>query len=236
MRMTDNGAHDLLAHAADEPVFGLDRARELHVRSRWQRRTAGDYLAHTVAREPGNLVAHVQRIVLWLEDRNDDEAFGALLDLCIGLGNRGLDLRARMLTAAYGIISEPHRQYLRAALVTGGDAHAHHPPAPCSVLTRSLAGTRDAVSADTRGAAAEYDAVAQARDDLFAGNLEAAQSALERVVGAQPERADAGMDLLAIYRHTRDLARLRATRAQAGARLADPSAWDEAEAALAALH
>jgi hypothetical protein len=227
---------DLAQQAAHEPVFGLDRTRDLHVRERWQRLAAGTFLAHAVAREPANLVAHVQRIVLWLEERDDDQAFGALLDLFIGLGTRGIDLRARMLTAAYGIIGDAHRQYLRELLVTGAHPDLLHPPAPWSMLSHGLRGTLDAVAATPRAGHDRYDAVARARDELFAGDVDAAQETLEREVSLHPDRADAGADLLAIYRHTHDLAQLRAVRARAGAALADRAAWDAAEAALTALN
>jgi hypothetical protein len=232
--MTDAATADALAGAGREPAFGLERMRTLHVGERWHRRAAGDYLAHAIAREPANLVAHVQRIVLWLEDRDAAEAYGALLDLFIGLGTRGLDLRARMLTAARSVVAPDAFQYLRDALRAGGDARDRHPPAPCSVLTRSLTGTLDAVTAAARDAAADYDGVALARDHLFAGNIEAAQAALERTLRAHPERADAAAELLAIFLHTRDSERLRTLKREFGDRLADPAAWDGTERALAA--
>ncbi|MFO1414955.1 MAG: hypothetical protein U1F10_13795 [Burkholderiales bacterium] len=233
--MNDAARADIAQQAAHEPVFGLDRTRDLHVRERWQRRAAGTFLAHAVAREPANLVAHVQRILLWLEERDDDQAFGALLDLFIELGTRGIDLRARMLTAGYGIIGDAHRQYLRGLLVTGAHRNLAHPPAPWSVLTHGLRGTLDAVAIDERTGGERYDAVARARDELFAGDVTAAQATLEREVALHPEHAQAGADLLAVYRHTHNLGRLRAVRDGAGTALADRAAWDAAEAELAAL-
>lgn len=232
--MTDTTADVWTARVADEPAFGLDHTHALHVARRWPARRAGDYLAHSVVRDPQRLVAHVQRILLWAEAGDADETWGALLDLSICLGTQGADLRRRMLAAAGPALAGDARDFAVAHLDRGCTATQAHPKATCSVLTKAVTGRLDLVATASPPPRDDpsYDVVAQARDDLLAGDLAGARARLEQALAEAPHRADVATELLAIYAHQRDVGRLRETRAALASELPDHAAWDDVERQL----
>lgn len=234
--------HLLAAAAAgsafDEPAFGLADATGLRPADRWSAEACGSFFARAIAREPGNLRAHVQRIALWLASPRRDEAFAALLDLFFALDRRGAALRARTLSAAAPLLAADERSFLERSLREGASPRAPHPPAPASVLSRGVVGDVDGAVREGPDAAvvdAANDALADARAYLDHGNAEAARALLESALVANPARADVAAELLAILLHARDRAGLAALRQRLGARLRDATPFDDCDRALAAL-
>lgn len=218
---------------AGEPAFGLDRARDLHVGERWPAPRAGAYLAHRIARDPSNLRAHVQRILLWIEAGHPGETYAALLDLFVALGPHGGALRERMLRAARAVLPHDGAQFLMKSRSGGLSGREPHPPAPGSMLSRGVTGALALVSRvhDTAGVA--LDPIREADDYIAEGNVGAARTTLEEALAAEPTRPDLAGALLDIYRRTRDVVALRAMRARLGHTLRVVGVWDEVERDIA---
>ncbi len=212
-----------------DPVFDLDHARDLHVGQRWPAARAGALLAHTVARTPSSLLAHVQRVQLWIEDGNPDETYAAMLDLFVALGTRGAALRERMLAAAAPVLDQDRARYLAAALIPGLEATHPHPAAPGSMLSRGLTGSLSLVARLAEVAAPALDPVHEADNYVAEGNVPAAQAVLEAALLAAPARADLSGALLDLYRRMRDADSLRLMRARLGPSLRGAGAWSDIE-------
>lgn len=80
-----------------DPVFGLAEARPIRLPAPWRNTGVADCLASRVMRKPGDLLSHMQRI--WLHhDMGDSAGAGAAaIDLFIAAGDKGRDLRQRVL-------------------------------------------------------------------------------------------------------------------------------------------
>lgn len=218
---------------ADEPAFGLDDDPRLRPSGRWSPESAGGYLARAIARDPTDLRRHVRRVSLWSASARADEAFGALIDLYIALGACGTALRERMVGAAATTLADDQRAFLTGRLAPGLAATDPHPPAPTSVLTRAVTGRLDTVvRLGVADAGSAVDPLREARDFLAEGNLARAREILEDALRDDPGDTEIGRELVAIYRHSRDLARLEAVRRELGERLAEPQTWAEVSAAL----
>jgi hypothetical protein len=187
----------------------------------------GAALARDVARNPTNLLAHVQRVHLWIEGRNPEETWAALLDLFIALGPRGSALRERMLRVADGVLTRECRDFLAASLPAGLDGTQPHPLAPSSVLSGWHAETLSRTSSERPSGAP--DPLDEADTCLAAGKIEAARVILEAALVAEPARADLAGALLDIYRYTYDVSGLRDMRARLGTELRSTGVWDIVE-------
>lgn len=239
---TSAAAHpDWLGAMADEPAFGLESYTPIRISTRWSPDSAGSFLARAIAREPANLRMHVQRIALWSHTGRHDETFGAIVDLFHVLGSRGTELRTRVRDAAAPNLALEQRAYLDRCLSGSTDVLATHPNACASVLSRGITGSLDGVHRvdDTPGLAPAparlvSDVLAEAHDYLMEGNAEMARELLESGLRATPQRTDIAAELLSIYCHAGDARRLAAMRAELGARLTEPAAWDECRRAIGA--
>lgn len=218
---------------ADEPAFGLDEGSRLRPSGRWSPESAGGYLARAIARDPGDLRRHVRRVALWTASARADEIYGALIDLYVALGACGAALRERMLGAAAASLADDQRAFLSGRLGAGLAATDPHPPAPTSVLTRAVTGRLDTITRlGTADAGSAFEPLREAREFLAEGNLARAREILEDALRDDPAHIEIGRELVAIYRHSRDLTRLEAIRRELGDRLAEPATWAEASAAL----
>jgi hypothetical protein len=217
-----------VAGPTGEPAFGLDQARELHVGAQWPVGSAGAFLAHGIARNPGNLRAHVQRVLLWIEAAHPGETYAALLDLFVALGPHGQALRARLLRAAQPVLPREGAQFLLQSHRAGISGREPHPPAPGSMLSRGVTGALALVTR-VHAAAAAADPIRDADDYIAEGNVAAARVTLEEALIAEPTRPDLAGALLDIYRRTRDARALAAMRARLGHSLRIAGVWDEVE-------
>lgn len=169
----------------------------------------GDWLARCICRRRGDLLGHVQRIHWQLQHGEPAGRFGALADLFIALGRGGLPLRRRLLELAADRLEPAWAAFLRAHLDTGLDAATPLPCPSTSRLTGDLSGRLDMVER-LSARHAGVDPLAEARERIDAGQLDQALALLEQALLAQPERAELHRELLTVYRHHRDPARLAA--------------------------
>ncbi|HFC53053.1 MAG TPA: hypothetical protein ENJ43_01310, partial [Gammaproteobacteria bacterium] len=190
-----------------EPAFHLSGCRSLRIDTEeWGDRATG-YLARSVARTPTNLIAQVQRINSCLAQRDSEGAYGALLDLFIALGEKGLLLRRRMLVQARPLLGEERSRALAQHLEKGLLATDPMPPSSHSMLSKGLTGTRQLVMrVDNDNDVRERDPLDDAIGYLEYSQIDKAQAILERALLEDPSRTDLHSNLLAIYRASGDSA------------------------------
>jgi hypothetical protein len=75
------------------PEFGLAEVSAINLPKVWCDRRTADYLAHCVARNPGDLRAHARRIAVHHALGEDQELAAAVIDLFIVLGDKGVALK-----------------------------------------------------------------------------------------------------------------------------------------------
>ena len=188
-----------------EPAFHLSECRSLHIDTRKLGDKATRYLARTVARTPVNLIAQIQRTNIHLSQRDAEGSYGALLDLFIALGDKGLSIRRRMLLRAKPLLTEEQFQALALRLNSGISATDPMPPSSQSVLSKGLTGTGQLVVRINEEQAAKRDPLEEAIEYLEYSQTDKARELLEQALLDDPSRLELHSNLLAIYRASNDL-------------------------------
>jgi len=193
-----------------EPAFLTAYKGKLHLDARGWIDKAKAYYAHAIARNPNDLLRHVQRISLYAETA-DPAILGALLDLFLVLGDKGDLLRRRMLALARPILSSQDYHALHQQLEHGEDHLSFlllH--ASSSVLWPGVTGDTQLISkaekAEAEAGAEDPLEIASQQVDI--GQIELAQETLESALLADPARLSLHLALLEIYRHARDRQRI----------------------------
>jgi tetratricopeptide (TPR) repeat protein len=191
-------------HQSLNPVFQLSGLHELNIDAEVDSSEVQDYFAHLIARYPGDLRSHVQRINLHVARGEPDRTYGALLDLFIALGAKGESLRKRMLQAAYSTLTKETFEVFSVNIERGISSTDVTPTAASSVLTKGVQGTSQLITRVEANHAPSQDALAEAHACLEYGQISEAQSILEQALLAQPEKEELHQDLLEIYQSTGD--------------------------------
>ncbi len=187
-----------------EPAFQLAECRSLQIDGEKWGEKAADFLARGVARSPVNLIAQIQRLNLCLAKRDAEGTYGALLDLFITLGEKGLLIRRRMLLRAKPLLTEEQFQALAMHLDSGVSAADPMPPSSSSVLSKGLTGIRQLVVRINNDDGKPRDPLDEAVEYLEYSQIDKAREVLEKAVLADPSRTDLQNNLLAIYRASND--------------------------------
>lgn len=187
-----------------EPTFLTARQGSLRFEAKGWSDKAKAYYAHAVTRTPKALRLHVQRINLYTQTA-DTSVIGALLDLFLVLGDKGLPLRRRMLALARPLISSPDYQALHRQ-VEGGkpDAAFLQLRSAGAVLSRGIAGVTRLIARTGTTGENRDDPLERARRELAFGQTGLARTTLERALLADSGRLDLNLALLEIYRRARD--------------------------------
>jgi hypothetical protein len=118
-QIRDPEAHRRLSSALSNPRFEAaflhNGLSEPHLDTLGQVKETKAHLAHTIARRPKDLRLHVERILLYAES-GDPDMIGALGDLFLVLGDKGLPLRRRMLALARPFLSKTDQYRLQRLL------------------------------------------------------------------------------------------------------------------------
>lgn len=183
-------------------------------------------LAFTVLRDPADLRAHVQRIALHIRIQDQSGLYGALVDLFIALGEKGLSIRKRMLTQAKPHLTKKHFLILNSLLERGIRDTDQVTDSDSTVLAKGYIGKNNFVVDDTafvknitkakpepswqktcteQSRSNPHDPRQEASDCLMYGQVDEARKILEQAVLAEPWREDLQKDLLEIYWATRDI-------------------------------
>ncbi len=103
--------------------------------------TAAEIYARRVRNNPEDARLHVQRLNHHVERGEAEEAYGAVVDLFIALGDSANGLRGRMLDGVRVLIGAERTAVLADKLTTGLDRNDAIPYAAWSVLTAGVTGT-----------------------------------------------------------------------------------------------
>jgi hypothetical protein len=123
------------------PEFGLAEVSAINLPKVWCDRRTADYLAHCVARNPGDLRAHARRIAVHHALGEDQELAAAVIDLFIVLGDKGVALK-RLLFIRHDSELRRTRCYpaLAGALDGALSPHAANIDLPASLFCRPARG------------------------------------------------------------------------------------------------
>jgi len=185
-----------------------------------------DYLAHRVSRNANDLISHVQRVILVRQQRDQDASYGALLDLFIALGDKGLRLRRRLLATCGTLLSNEQRQALKKGLAKGVLSSDPLPPSRFSRLSNTVDGEVLVERRADLDTGDQYGALEEARDLIDSGQIDTARQLLEAAFAAAPNDGALEEELLNLYRHTKnheDFAAMRMRQDDASL----GGAWDE---------
>lgn len=177
---------------------------------------AMENLIFTIARDSSDLRAHVQRIALQIRLRDESGLYGALVDLFITLGDKGISIRKRMLAQAKEFLTDKHFFLLNGVLERGIRDTDPLPDCNNSVLSRGYIGNNNFIVESASKSHwqqtdlqqtndSQTDPKQEANDCLSYGQIEEARKILETAVLQEPWREDLQSDLLEIYWATRDL-------------------------------
>jgi hypothetical protein len=197
------------------------------------------HLAYISSCEPANLLNHVRRIFLHLALKQPDPLYGAMVDLCLTLGNKGERLRHNLLKQSRGLISQELYDLFLTHFEQGLQSHHHLPPSQHSVLGNFFSGEARLVSEPNVGQQSddrEVDPLELAREELSYGDVTVAQQILEEALLQSPTRLGLHYSLLEIYRHTRSLDDLlnMQERLGDGIQIAK-AAWNQTKKALVSM-
>lgn len=185
-----------------EPAFILPDESCLQISIDNNNEKARDFLIYAVARHPGDLRRHVQRINLNIKSVDPDGLYGALLDLFIILKERGRSLRERMFKLSKPILDEDRYQFLFQYLDRNITAIDVVPPTRSSLFSKGIVGTKQLVLKLDNRAEPERDPLEEADAYLEYGQVDEAQQVLEKAILQNPSRKALYDDLIGIYRRT----------------------------------
>jgi len=230
--------HDLELRHFAEPAFLIEDCPLLRPLCLGMENEVADYLAHSVAAVPDNLLRHTQRIFHHYNQDDQDGLYAALLDLFIALGHRGHTLRKRLLTGARNRLREDRYALLDRWLRSGrAPDWAELPPARQSVLTPGITGSLNLVRVSTNSSGEDRDPLLEAREHIEYSQLDQARTVLEEALIRQPARNDLQAELLLLYRAAGDLGNFLRTREKLQ-QVVDslPAIWDDCERHLRKEH
>jgi len=164
-----------------------------------------EVLEHNVTRNPLYLRSHVQRIYLYRKIKNGDALYGALLDLFIALNTKGFEIRQRLLFESKCYLDPHHFNVLYERLGNGINASTVLPLSYYSRLSKGLIGTIDLFINSNHSVTYEArDPQVEAHEYLEYGEVNEARKVLEDAVLKEPWRKELHVDLLEIYKASRD--------------------------------
>lgn len=189
------------------------------------------HLIGAVARQPKNLVTHLQRIYLCYQQDLPEQLYGALTDLFIVLNRRSIAFSGRLLSAVSSKLSAPQYQLLRRYLIKKDFPPLHLPQNAFSVLGKGFIGTSQLLTPlhEKSKHEQEHDPLLLARDYVEYSQLQEAIEVLEKAVVEDPQREALHVELLELYKSMKDIESLRKIQQQLSVE-GNPfnSLWDEA--------
>lgn len=164
------------------------------------------YLGHRILENRADLRCHVQRILLLIETGEEPDLHGALVDLFIAVGDKGLGLKRRLLDLAAPRLSRTALTFLTQRLSAGIQPwETAVSRMRTSLLALGFSGTHEVVRRRDRESVFAYaNAVEEAHACLEYGQVDAARELLERALRREPDNDLVAAELLEIYRCTRD--------------------------------
>lgn len=196
--------HQSITDQTVEPVFHIADATELSLDTQGWDTAADDFMSYRVARIPGDLRNHVQRINHSIAAGNSEHVYGAVLDLFIVLKDKGQPLRSRILRNAQPLLPKPCYRHLLRRMEKGISEQDALPPSDVSVLSRGHLGMHEVVTKTGSNRTRDISPLEEARSHMEYGQLDAARSVLESAVFTGSLEKAVHEDLIEIYIRTDD--------------------------------
>jgi hypothetical protein len=186
------------------------------------------YLVKKVRRNPRDLRSHVQRTIFFLAKGDAEALYGALIDLFVILGNRGIEIRRNLLTRSKQLLEPQQYEFLTTHLEDGLDTNKPLPINMFSSLTKGQSGTSTIVRQKNSDASA-LNPVEQAKQ-LRLKDWLTAMVILENALQHDPGDANVCRELLSLYKqqNTRE-AFYKTYTGLIGRCLALPQLWADTE-------
>lgn len=164
------------------------------------------HLVATIARQPKNLLTHLQRIYLCYQQDLPEQLYGALTDFFIVLNRRSLKFSSRILAAVSSKLPEQQYQLLRNYLLQKDSPPQQLPSNAFTVLGKGFIGTSKLVTQLQEMAKQEqqHDPLLLARDCIEYSQLPEAIAILENAILETPDREELHTELLDLYKSLRD--------------------------------
>lgn len=187
-----------------------------------------DFLTYRVARCPRDLATHVRRVFLCARLNLKESLYGALLDLFIVLTDQGRCLRRRLLYGAKAYLEIERFAALERCLGSDTDGFDDLPLTRNSMLSGgNIAPIRPVVTTET-SRDSDHDPLTIARTHVEFSQLTEARLTLEEALLSDPLRKELQLELLELYRSTRDKEHFLSMFGQiAVAKSPVPEAWNE---------
>ncbi len=186
-------------------------------------------LNRKILRNPRDLLAHTQRIFLLFIARDNVAYFGAVIDLFIALGPRGLGLKKSILRPTYKLLNKHQQHYIQSHLHTG-ISRVDAVPSRHARLSPKLTSSTSLFNDNTPSLPNADQILRKARYKLAMGHEAIAQTLLEDALEADPSDMEIACELLELYRqHDQRNDFLKMTTRLAGKILAVQDLWDETE-------
>ncbi len=187
-----------------EPLFSVAAIRALRLAPRYCNSSVSDFLAHQVGRDPTDLLRHVQRVSYFLTKHDGHGAYGAIVDLFVALGAKGIALRRNMLRTATPVLSLEQHHALEEKLESGLSPLDRMPLSSESILGKGIRGATCLVERNVARVEAGRDVLEEARSHLEYGQVDEARQVLELALLQDPLREDVPQELLEIYMRYKD--------------------------------
>jgi hypothetical protein len=159
------------------------------------------HLAKKVRRNPRDLRAHVQRILVYISENDSDSIYAALVDLFLILGDRGLHIRKNLLNKALPFLDRDKSHFLMSHIECGLDTSATLPPNTYSSLSSGHTGTTFIVKCNnTNPVLAGTSPLEQARALIDHKDWLSAMILLEQALHHDPGDEAVTRELLSLYK------------------------------------
>jgi hypothetical protein len=188
-----------------ELIFLLDEPVRLSPFVKGLGKDFSDALTYAVAASPAELAHHTRRIFHSYEHHDREGLYAALFDLFSVLAGAGRDLKKRLLNGVADRLAPECREQFALWLTEGRAPQSSDLAAICgSVFAQGIEGCRDLVRVSTVSAGRIRDPLIEAREHIEYSQLDQARALLEAAVLQEPHREELQLELIALYRATRD--------------------------------
>jgi len=224
----NNAGINKLAPELLEPVFLSNKILAGLSKSKSAEKIVA-FMAQQIVRNPSNLQLHLNRIHFYSQQNKCEGIYGALLDLYSVLEEKGRPLRKRLLEKYYTQLKSEQRSILSAWLSGKTDKNSSIPCVKESMLSDGRTGTlRLLIKQKPAHEVQNRDVVEDARDLINSGQVGEATVLLKKAVLINPRREDIGLELMIIYRHSRNYQAVeKILQSTKGLPLALRSRWEE---------
>lgn len=189
-----------------------------------------EHLRRRIERNPRDLRAHTQRVLMHAGNSDGASTFSALADLFIVLGGNGYELRQTLLHQVTSVLTVEQFQFFSLRMDAGLAVDEQLPGGSYSSL--SIGGSENyqlVIKSDASpGESIGNSGLISARQQIAEGRIEQARELLERSLELDPGNRDLCIELLDLYRKHELVDAFRQFYFRLSARsLAEPQRWLE---------